>query len=277
VHELKDERIAADQRIVRAHLTSLVERFMVKDVVSVRSDASLVETQAALDQRGCSAVAIVKDRRAIGVVSRTDLLRSGRREAAGHGGPLAPLAARTAIEIATRPVVTAGPKENLSRVAARMVKARIHRVFVEDDEALRGVFSTLDLLRAIITERVLLPVGGVMSKPAFTIPVTATIAHATDRLRAANVTGVVVIDEEGWPVGIFSQREALASRAMPAETSVEEVMNYALVCLHAKAPLHRAASLASAARARRVLVIEDRRVVGVVSPLDFARAVSASA
>mgnify|MGYP000178304288 FL=1 len=51
-------------------------------------------------------------------------------------------------------------------------------------------------------------------------------------------------------------------------------MNHALVCLHGKAPLHRAATLASAARARRVLVIEDRRVAGVTTPHDFARALS---
>ena len=176
--------------------------------------------------------------------------------------------------MATRPAITVGPRESVSQVAAKMVERRIHRVFVEDEQGLLGVFSTLDLLTAIGAARIATPLTEVMSKPAFTVPVAASIAHATDRLAAAHVSGVVVVDDEGWPVGIFSQREALLSHALSAETSVEEAMNHGLVCLHSKAPLFRAANLAAAARARRVLVIEDRRVIGVITPLDFARAVA---
>jgi CBS domain-containing protein len=248
---------------------------MVTDVVTVSASDPLNDVEAVLERRGCSSAPVLEQGRLIGVVSRTDLLRAGRRNAAGHGGVLAPFGSKRAGDVATRPAITVGPRDNVSRVSAVMVERRIHRVFVENENKLVGVFSTLDLLRSISKSRITTPLVDVMSKPGFTIPLAATIAHATDRLAAAHVSGVVVIDEEGWPVGFFSQREALLSRTSSAETSVEEVMNYALVCLHEKAPLHRAATIAATARARRVLAIENRCVVGVVSPLDFARAVSA--
>jgi len=260
---------------MRSHLAVPVAELMVSDVATVAATDSLTEVEALFERRGCSSAPVMEGRRMVGVVSRTDLLRAGRRDAAGHGGALAPLDAKRAGDVATRPAIAAGPRDTASQVATLMVERRIHRVFIEDDGRLVGVFSTLDLLRAISSARVPTPLFEVMSKPAFTIPLAASIGHATDRLAAAHVSGVIVIDEEGWPVGIFSQREALLARALPAGTSVEDAMNHALVCLHDKAPLHRAATLAAAARARRVLAIEDRRVVGVVTPLDFARAVRA--
>ena len=48
-------------------------------------------------------------------------------------------------------------------------------------------------------------------------------------------------------------------------------MSHALLCLHRTTPLHRAAAQAAVTRARRVLVIDDREAVGVVTGLDFAR------
>ena len=258
----------------RSHLQGSIESFMQSNVMSVSLETPLREVSALLDRHNFSSVPVLEDERVVGVVSRTDLLRLGRREGAGHGAPLAPLPARSAGEVATRPAAVVSPGESLMHVAGMMIERRIHRVFVAQEGKLVGVFSTLDLLRAIAHSRVELQLAEVMSKPAFTLPVASTVAHATDRLAHAHVSGLCIVDEEGWPVGLFSQREALAASHLPGESSVEEAMSYALVCLHGQVPLYRAASLAASSRARRVLVIEQRHVVGVVTPLDFARAVS---
>ena len=53
-------------------------------------------------------------------------------------------------------------------------------------------------------------------------------------------------------------------------------MSYAMLCLNVRTPLFRAAAQAYETRARRILVIDDRRVMGVVTGLDFARAASAA-
>lgn len=259
---------------MRGHLSTAVSKAMTREVVAVSPRDALSTVESLFDRRRFSSAPVIDGGALVGVVSRTDLLRAGRRDAAGHGGALAPLTSGVAGDVATCPAISVSQRASVSEAAGLMVRHRIHRVFVVDEGELRGVFSTLDLLRVIAEARLVAPLGEVMSAPAFTLPLQATVAHAADRLAAAHVSGVVVVDEEGWPVGIFSQREALECHRAAAETPVEEVMNPALVCLHVKAPLHRAARLAASARARRVLVIDDRRVVGVVSPLDFARAVS---
>lgn len=265
----------AYHRGARVHLESPIKHGMTGSVVTVRADASLADVARVLERERISCVPVIGPNGApLGAVSRTDLLQEGRRNAAGHGGSVAPTPAATAGAVVKRPLVTAAPETLVSAAAGRMVKDRIHRLFVEEAGALIGVFSTLDLLGAIQGARVALPVERVMSHPAFTIVVDATLAHATDRLAAAHVTGLAVVDEDGWPLGTFSQIDALAAKDMPGDTPLEDVMCHAMACVHAGTPLYRAAAIARATRSRRVLVTRHREIVGVVTGLDFARSVS---
>lgn len=234
------------------------------------------EVATSLTEHVVSSVLVLDGDRPAGVLSRTDLVRLGRRESAGHGAPLLTFPRRDAIDAASRPIRTIRSDESVSVAAARMAKHHIHRLFVAQDGWFSGVFSTRDLLWAIANHGVETPIAHVMSEGAFTIPVSATIAHATDRLLASHASGIVVVDEEEWPLGVYTFREALAARALPSTSPVEAAMNPSILCMHGLAPLHRAAALAAASHARRILVIERRRrCTGVVSPLDMARAVSA--
>jgi CBS domain-containing protein len=247
---------------------------MTRGVVSVSARASLWETNRIQETHGISCVLVEKEGEPIGVISRTDLLRAARRSAAGQD-TLAPLRSITAGELSKKRPLTIEITQSISAAAALMVKERIHRLFVEEAGKIVGVISTHDVLKAIVAARVPTALFEVMSHPIFTIPTDASIAQATDRLAAAHVSGLTVVDADGWPVGYYSQTEALAAREALASTLVDEAMSCALVCLHEGAQLFRAAALARGSQARRVLVIRDKRAVGVLTPLDFARAVSA--
>jgi CBS domain-containing protein len=92
---------------------------------------------------------------------------------------------------------------------------------------------------------------------------------AAERLEKARVTGLVVVDGD-WPVGIFTQVEALESRELPRQTPVEEALNPAVLVLDEHTPVFRAAAQAAAMEARRVVVTSDGTPVGIVTGLDFA-------
>ena len=77
---------------------------------------------------------------------------------------------------------------------------------------------------------------------------------------------------DGWPVGVFTQREALEARHQARKTPVDEVMNPAMLSLEADTPLHRAAAQAEALRVRRVIVVRNRQIEGILTGVDFARA-----
>jgi len=255
------------------HFATPVSALMTSPVVMLPAGARLTDADRVLRERGVSCLAIVGDDGSpAGVLSRTDLLHLGRVEARSRGrATLLTLPDRPVHEVMQRDIVSVAPDASVAAAAKAMVARRIHRVFVMDKGAFAGVLSTKDVLVAIDQKRVATPIGEVMSRPAFTIPLRAPLSLATDRLSKAHVSGLCVVDDDEWPVGTFTQREALAARDLPGTTPVEEVMSYAMLCLHQRTPLHRAAAYAHETRARRVLAIEDNRVVGVITGLDFAR------
>ena len=79
--------------------------------------------------------------------------------------------------------------------------------------------------------------------------------------------------DEGWPVGVFSQVDALAARARDPRTAVDDVMNLRILALPPNIPLYVAAGQALALEVRRILLVDDREIQGVVSTFDFARVV----
>jgi CBS domain-containing protein len=254
-------------------LSMPVSTFMTAPAIAVSETALLADADQVLRDRNVSCVAVVgEDGRPVGAISRTDLLRIGRVEARLRSRPaLISFPDRQVRDAMIRGLVAVTPETALSAAARTMASCRIHRVFVMTGDELAGVLSTKDVLLAIDAARVITPIREVMSAPVHTIPLSAKLSLAVDRLEQAHVSGLCVVDDDGWPVGTFTQREALASRDLAGDTRVEEVMSYSMLCLPTLTPLHRAAAHAYATRARRVLAIEDRYVRGVLTGLDFAR------
>lgn len=247
---------------------------------SVRPDTPLPAIHALFEERGISAVPVVDPAKGpVGVVSRTDLLRVGtpRPRRGKDDGPrservaLVDFPEKLAADVMHEGVVALPREATVAVAAARMVNDRIHRIFVTNEGHLDQVFGTREVMEAVWESRVATPIGMVMSRKPFTIPVTASLADATTRLEQAHAQGLVVVDEERWPIGVFTQREALLARDQEPTASVEIGMSHALLCLHRTTPLYRAAAQAAVTRARRVLVIDDKEAVGVVTGLDFAR------
>ncbi len=254
-----------------------VADLMVRGVATIHPDASLQEAEHRLEEAVYSCLAVVDlEGHLCGVVSRSDILRIGRLRATMADDPqLLKLPQHTLRSHMTKEVVTADPGMSLQAVATVMVQHHIHRVFVVEHNRPVGVVSTRDLMRAIVQARVADPIKRWMSSPVITIPAQSSIGEAADLLQEARVRGLVVEDQE-WPVGLFTQTEVLLSAKREASTPVEEVMSCALLCLPLNMPLFRATALALETRARRILATAQREIHGILSGLDMARVVAAS-
>lgn len=250
-----------------------VSLLMNSPVVSVTAETTLDVAYRLLAERRISSVPVVDaSGRPIGVLSDTDLLRVGRMQPSS-------LAGLQALELPAEPVgqhmhkgVTTVTEDTPVATAARLlVDQHIHRVFVVKDDRLIGVFSTEEVLIALREKRIGTPVGEVMTTPVHTVFMLAPLSEATARLDRAHVTGLAVVDEHEHPVGVFTKTEALKARDMPTDTTVESVMSYAMLYQNAKTPVFRAAAHAYETRTRRVLVMQERKLAGVMTGLDFAR------
>ncbi len=125
---------------------------MSSPVASVSPQETLDGVYNILRKARLSCLAVVENEKLVGVVSRTDLLREGRRmtsESANSRHVLLEFEGKSVAEIMTPKPAAVGLETSLSEAAKIMVERSVHRVFVTDSDKLAGVVSTLDLMAAI--------------------------------------------------------------------------------------------------------------------------------
>lgn len=123
---------------------------MSRDVLTVELESSIDELVAKLRANHVTGVAVVNERGTlVGVVSETDLVDQGAEaQAAGVERP------RTVADVYSPYLVTAAPAATVVDLAAKMVRHRVHRLFIIDSGRLVGVVSSMDVMRAVAASRV---------------------------------------------------------------------------------------------------------------------------
>ncbi len=250
-----------------------VSIFMSSPVHSIVQDSSLRECEEALQELGVSSLAVIDASGGlVGVISNTDILGSGLRNAGNR--PEASLLKSTGIvkDVMTEGVISVDVGCTMSKAAMTMVEHNVHRVFVTARGDIAGVISTWDIMAAVEAARISTPVSEFTTKDIFSVRASETIALATERLGKAHVSGLLVVDESEWPVGVFSQREALLAGDSPRSDTVESAMNAAVLTLPDHCALHNVARQARAMNVRRVAVTHGQKLVGIMTGVNFAKA-----
>jgi CBS domain-containing protein len=177
-------------------------------------------------------------------------------------------------DIMTPAVWSAKPREPLAVAAERLLDARVHRlVVVGPHGSVEGLLSTVDLMRAVRDARLATPIRAHATRETESVEVGTPVSRVMRRLLEAGFTGMPVTDN-GWPIGFVSQAELLRARDRTASTPVEEIASPAMLCLPERTPLWSAAEEALRQGTRRILVVRARQVRGILTSVDFARAMT---
>jgi CBS domain-containing protein len=252
---------------------SPVRDYMSKGLVVVRTTTPLLDVRQLLEARDISAVPVVDDEGGLlGIVSMSDLLHGPRGEGAPDAMPVAS-------DVMERHVVTIDEEARMSEAAAAMMEKQIHRLVVLRQGAPVAVLSTRDAARAVLAARVAIPLRDRMTSPVITVDIGESIHAAVERLTAAGVRGLVVMDGHS-PVGVFTQLEAVTARGLPPalqQSPVEEAMSYETICLDVATPLYRVAGYVVQMHVRRVLAVEHHRLQGILSSFDLLGTIAAEA
>ena len=123
-------------------MTLLASDVMVKDVITVSDATPLKDVTKMFGEKRITGVPVVNAaNELVGVLSETDIIR--KTTSIGAWSP------KTAGQIMTKPAVTVEPNETLQRVCELMHNRRIHRVVVAEGTQIKGIITTMDILRAI--------------------------------------------------------------------------------------------------------------------------------
>lgn len=107
----------------------------------------------------------------------------------------------------------------------------------------------------------MLTAGDIMSSPVVTVPIHATRTQIADVLTQHRISAAPVVDEAGAVVGLVSEHDLLAKSADTAA----DLMTTALISVSPDCPLSDLRDLLVDRRIRRVPVLHNGQLVGVVS------------
>jgi CBS domain-containing protein len=114
------------------------------------------------------------------------------------------------------------------------------------------------------------PLRSLVQRPAVTCEAGRTLAEAAALMRSQGVGSVVVVDAQARPLGIVTSHDMIRVAAESrGARPVAEIMSSDPVSLPAHAFAYEAAVTMSARRIRHILVIDEGRLIGVVSERDL--------
>ncbi|MGA2462288.1 MAG: CBS domain-containing protein [Candidatus Bathyarchaeia archaeon] len=118
----------------------------------------------------------------------------------------------TAADIMTQPVVTGGPYDALTRIAAQMQRHTIGSIVIVENRKIAGILTERDCVR--IVEQV----GGLLSKnqakdhmtkPVLTVQSDTSVSDVIKLMSEKHIRHLVVLDKKGDVAGIISSRDLM--------------------------------------------------------------------
>ncbi len=265
-----------------------------KPAATVRGDETIHAAATRMKQERIGSLAVVEERRPVGIVTDRDVVLETLCKLLDAGSVKVG-------EIASRPLVSI-EQDAPVREAVRMIRRHgVRRLPVVDEKGqLVGIVTGDDLLSLVAgelngltvavhtqTPKILYnaamrpfgrpgrPEQGEVTvvaehyrKQVATIAAEATARDAADAMKDGAVGSLVVL-RNGAPVGIVTDRDLLervvAAGKDAAATSTAEVMSQPLQTVGPEEPLERIVERMSAHGIRRVPVVHEGELVGIVS------------
>ncbi|NMB85611.1 MAG: inosine 5'-monophosphate dehydrogenase [Methanosaeta sp. PtaB.Bin018] len=117
-----------------------------------------------------------------------------------------------------------------------------------------------------------IPVRDIMTRPVITADADLDILNAAKRMGSANV-GSLIILAEGRPIGILTERDlvkkVVAQAADPRRVKVGDIMSAPVVSIEPEASLREAAELMLKSGVKRLPVISNGGLIGIITDTDL--------
>lgn len=116
-------------------------------------------------------------------------------------------------------------------------------------------------------------VNQVMSKNVLTAEKSTSLQDAAQEMNRLNV-GCVIVTDESKPIGIITERDfvtKVAAEGRPLFTEISEVMSTPLITIDPEETIWEASEIMKEKLIHKLPVIENERIVGVITTSDIVR------
>jgi PAS domain S-box-containing protein len=242
---------------------------MSRDVATIAPDQSVLSAAKVMATDSISSLVVVDNGMVVGIITETDFLK--KVVASGRNAEHVKVA-----EVMSRPVVSVTPDTNVFDAGGIAEEKKVKRLPVLDRGHLVGIVTRTDLVRILTSYGMWREISEIMSRDVATIYKQSSAAEAADVMSARGISGIVVTGTDGV-VGILTERDFLkrvvATGKDPANVKVEEVMSYPVVTVPSYYSVFSTSRIMEKMHIRRLIIEDNKRLVGVVTQTDIFRAV----
>ena len=122
-------------------------------------------------------------------------------------------------------------------------------------------------------------ISDIMRKKLETIEDSSSVQEAATKMKDKNVSSLVVIDGNGRPQGLVTERDLVRkvciSDVHTSTITNKEIMSSPLITIDSKSSPSIAADMMLQNNVRHLLVVDDKydvkQPIGIVTPLDFTK------
>ena len=129
-----------------------------------------------------------------------------------------------------------------------------------------------------MTDAKTINIGDVMTKSVISVDATLTINETAKMMEDAKV-GAVIVMEDNVPVGIVTDRDfsvKVAAHSYQITEPVKQIMSSPLFSINSDESVRIAADLMHERKIRKLPVIDDENIVGIITATDIVNLLSVS-
>jgi CBS domain-containing protein len=246
----------------------MIKEIMNKSVITVNHDQSISEAVSLLSKHRINELPVMKDGKFSGIISYKII----GEKATNMDQKLYNLMNNAA---------SLGPGDDVNLAIRYIVTNDFKIVPIIDNGKLVGIVSDIDLLKMVTDKK---PVKSVMSSNVHAVLDTESAATAKTKMRNIGVGRLPVIDDNGELVGMVGAVDLLkilstdrkstmgdrkGEKVRSEDVSIKSFIDNKIVTIDENTPIDKVAKETINKDVSFVVVLRDKKVVGVVTPKDL--------
>ena len=242
---------------------------MTEDITTVCPGSSVVSAAKIMSEKNISCIIVSDNGDLSGIITETDLLK----RAVANSNDFRKMQVE---HIMTSPIRSV--PRNLSVLdASRIIEdENIRRLVVLEEERLVGIITQTDIVRVLTSYGMWKNVSELMTSDVAVIADSVTVKEAAEVMASRDISCLVAMDNDDV-VGIFTERDLLkrviALKRNPAQTILKTVMSSPVKSVPSNYSIPSASKMMEKMRIRRLLVMDDKTLLGVVTQTDILKAI----
>ena len=245
----------------------IAKDLMSQDVISTTPEALLEDAARLMGEKHIGSLIVMKYKTPVGIVTERDLLSK-----ALTFGLI--LKEEKVEDVMSYPLAAVSFLTEIKDVARSMISKK-GRLAVFDAGTLVGIITASDLIKSLPdVPETEVKVDDFMTKELATADEETSVIHVA-KIMGRKRVGSVLISRKGEPFGIFTERDLLTTflaRGKNLYTEVGPECSQPLIVIPAGSSVHRTAATMALKHIRRLPIVKDDRIVGIVTARDLVEA-----